>query len=108
MEKLLKIDNEMYAPYVTWEGKQKVMYVKLLKALYGTIKAATLFWQELTTHLVENLGFTINPYDSCVANWMIDRKQTMIVWHMDDLKISHMNKKVVDDVIAQLNSEIRT
>ena len=39
VDKLIKIDEEMYAPYVIWEGRQKVMYVELLKALYGTIKA---------------------------------------------------------------------
>ena len=43
VDKLIEIDEEMYAPYVTWEGRQKVMYVELLKALYGTIKAAILF-----------------------------------------------------------------
>ena len=79
MEKLLKIDNDMYAPYVTWEGKQKVTYLELLKALYVTVKAEKLFWQKLTTHLVENLGFMINPYDSCVANWVIEGNQCMIV-----------------------------
>ena len=41
VDKLIEIDKEMYAPYVIWEGRQKVMYVKLLKALYGTINRKT-------------------------------------------------------------------
>ena len=103
VDKLLKIDEEMYAPYVTWEGSQKVMYVELLKALYGTIKAAKLFWEKMTNHLVKDWGFTINPYDSCVANKVINGKQCTIVWHVDDLKISHVSEEVVDNVIDLMN-----
>ena len=88
VDKLIEIDEEMYAPYVTWEGRQKVMYVELLKALYGTIKAAILFWEKMMNHLVKDWGFTIYPYDSCVVNKMINGKQCTIVWHVDDLKIS--------------------
>ena len=38
-------------------------------------------------------GFTINPYDQCVANKQINGKQCTIVWHVDDLKIVRLNKK---------------
>ena len=31
---LMEVDHDMYAPYVTYEGKELVMYVKLLKALF--------------------------------------------------------------------------
>ena len=50
---LLEIDREMYEPCVTTEGKQKVMYVELLKALYGTLHAARLFWEKLSGKLKE-------------------------------------------------------
>ena len=46
VDKLLEIDEEMYLPCVTWESNQKVVYVELLKAPYGTIKAANLFWEK--------------------------------------------------------------
>ena len=92
VDKLIEIDEEMYAPYVTWEGRQKVMYVELLKALYGTIKATKLFWEKMMNHLVKDWGFTINPYDSCVVNKTINGTQCMIVWHVDDLKISHVSE----------------
>ena len=103
VDKLIEIDEEMYAPYATWEGSQKVMYVELLKALYGTIKAVKLFWQKMTNHLVKDWGFTINPYNSCVANKVIKGKQCTIVWHVDDLKISHVSEEVVDNVIDLMN-----
>ncbi len=80
------------------------MYVKLLKALYGTMCAARLFWEWLSRQLVD-WGFTPNPYDSCVVNKMVDRKQLTVAWHVDDLKISHVSAKVVEDLIADLDSE---
>lgn len=43
------------------------MYVKLTKALYGTLQAALLFWENVTSFLVDELGFTVHPYDKCVA-----------------------------------------
>ena len=103
VDKLIEIDEEMYATYVIWEGRQKVMYMELLKALYGTIKAVKLFWEKMTNHLVKDWGFTINPYDSCVVNKMINGKQCMIVWHVNDLKISHVSEEIVDNVIEMVN-----
>ena len=40
VELLLEIDKDMYGPCVTTEGRQQVMYVELLKTLYGTLWAA--------------------------------------------------------------------
>ena len=99
VDKLLEIDEEMYLPYVTWEGNQKVMYEQLLKALYGMVKAANLFWERLTEHLVEHWGFTINLNDSCVANKIIKGHQCTVVWHVDDLKISHQMEEVVNELV---------
>ena len=63
---------------------EPVIYVRLLKALYGTLKSALLFWENLSETLQE-WGFKINPYDWCVANKMINSKQCTIGWHVDDL-----------------------
>jgi len=101
---LLEVDPEMYLPYVAYEGKAKVLYVELLKALYGTMRAARLFWEKLRGKLLEN-GFVANPYDSCVVNKMINGKQCTIGWHVDDVKISHVDSMVVDHVIDILDAE---
>jgi Reverse transcriptase (RNA-dependent DNA polymerase) len=78
--------------------------VRLVKALYGTLKAAMLFWKKLTG-ILEGWDFTTNPYDPCVANKTIDGKQCTIAWHVDDLKISHVDKEVVSGMIEQLKGE---
>ncbi len=47
--------------------------------------------------------FILNPYDNCVANKNINGTQCTILWPIDDLKISHVDPKVVDHIIEQLN-----
>jgi len=81
-----------------------MLYVKLKKALYGTIQAALLFWRLLSDTLME-WGFVLNKYDTCVANKQINGKKCTIIWHVDDLKISHMDKKVVNVIITCLGNK---
>ena len=103
-ELLLEIAPETYLPYVTYEKGKPVIYVEMLKALYGTLRAARLFWERLTGVLI-SWGFVINPYDHCVANKWINDRQCTITWHIDDLKISHVNEKVVDQIVEDLRAE---
>ena len=66
------------------------------------LRAALLFWKKLTAQLQE-WGFEINKYDQCVANKMIRGKQCTIIWHVDDLKISHVDTTVVSEVIKKIS-----
>jgi hypothetical protein len=79
-----------------------VLYVKLKKALYGILKAVLLFWKKLPAQLQE-WGFVVNPYNWCVANKPINGEQCTILWHVDDLKVSHVVANVVTDVIQMLD-----
>ncbi len=67
-----KIDPSQYEKYIVYERGKPVIYVILRKALYGTLQAALLFWENLSSQLQE-WGFEINPYDFCVANKTIAR-----------------------------------
>jgi hypothetical protein len=78
--------------------------VRLQKALYGTLQSALLFSKKLVSTL-ESWGFVLNPYDRCVANKMMSGKQCTILWHVDDLKISHENPSVVSEVIELIRSQ---
>ncbi|GKY97397.1 hypothetical protein MPSEU_000698200 [Mayamaea pseudoterrestris] len=104
VELLLEIDREMYEPCVTMENGEKVIYVELLMALYGTLRAARLFWEKLSAKLLE-WGFEKNPYNPCVCNKIVNGKQITVGWHVDDLKISHVDVSVVDEFIAQMDEE---
>jgi Reverse transcriptase (RNA-dependent DNA polymerase) len=101
---LVEIDHDAYAPYITYEGRDKVIYVELLKALYGTIRAARLFWEKLSGKLQE-WGFNANKYDPCVANKMVNGKQLTVAWHVDDLKVSHVDVHIVDEFLNQMEQE---
>jgi hypothetical protein len=103
-EMLVRLDPKLYRKYVKDENGKSVLYVELLKALYGTLKAALLFWKLLSSKLI-SWGFIINPYDWCVANKMINGKQCTVLWHVDDLKISHVDAQVNTDVIELINNE---
>jgi len=59
----------------TWESN---LYVQLNKALYGTLQLALLFLKLLSETLQE-WGFTLNPYDKCIANKNIEGKQRTII-----------------------------
>ena len=103
-ELLLEVDYDTYAPFLTYEKGQPVIYVEMLKALYGTLRAARLFWEKLTA-VLKSWGFVINPYDSCVANKQVNDRQLTVTWHIDDLKVSHVDGKVVHQFLDDLRAE---
>eukprot|EP00957_Ditylum_brightwellii_P108722 8293936-Ditylum_brightwellii.AAC.2 len=71
MEELLtKLDPKLYRQYIRSKNGRSVLYIQLKKAIYGTLKAALLFWKNLSSCLQE-WGFEINPYDWCVVNTQI-------------------------------------
>ena len=66
------------------------------------MKSARLLCENISDHLVNKLGFIVNPYDMCVANKVIEGKQCTILWHVDDFKVSHPSETIVYQVIADL------
>jgi hypothetical protein len=47
-------------------------------------------------------GFVFNPYDLLVANNFVYRNQITVSWHVDELKVSHEDKSMIDDFIEQV------
>ena len=103
-ELLTKCDPKLYCQYVVEENNKPVLYVELIKALYGTLCAALIFWRKQSAKLIE-WGFTINPYDWCIANKQINGKQCTLVWHVDDMKISHADSRIADTISNMLEQE---
>ena len=56
---------------MTKENSQPVLYLEVLKALYGLLQSALLFYKKLRKDL-ERIGFKVNPDDPCVANMMVN------------------------------------
>ena len=78
-----------------------MLYVKLLKALYGLLRSALIFQDKLRGKL-EDLGFIVNPYDPCVAKRLVDISQLTVTWHVNNLKFSHKDAKVVTSFFSDL------
>ena len=95
VDMLVEMDPETYRDYVVFEGNTKVLYVQVLKAIYGMLQSSLLFYKKLRKDL-EGIGFIVNPYDPCVANRIVEGKQHTVTWHVDDLKSSHVDPKVND------------
>ena len=73
-----------YARFVKPNG---TVTVKLIKALYGTVEAAKL-WYDLITKILREAGFTPNPFDRCVLNKpLANDKLLTVVLYVDDLLI---------------------
>jgi len=67
----------MYRDYVITDKKgDKMLCVRMSKALYGLLKSALDFYNKLRSELEDN-GFIVNPYDPCVANKDVNGKQIL-------------------------------
>ena len=99
-----KLNPELYSEHIRTDNVKSVLYVRLQKALYGTLQASLLFWKRLS-ELLKDWGFKANEYDRCVMNKTIKGKQCTILWHVDDLKISHVDAEVVTSIIDDLSQE---
>ncbi len=95
--------NPEYLNDARYEGKRKVLYVRILKALYVMIESA-LLWHSLYTEVLEKEGFELKPYDRCVANKMINGKQCTLAWYVDNNILSHSDSKVVDQLLRTIES----
>ena len=68
------------------------------------LQSALLFYKKFRKS-IEEYGFTVNPYDPCVANKMVGGKQLTISWHVDDVKVSHVSSRVVTQFISWVQKE---
>ena len=93
---MIELCPGVYEYYVVEERGQKVLYVRILKALYGMLVSSILFYKKFRKY-IEGIGFQVNPYDRCVANKIVRGKQHTISWHVDDVKSSHVDSAINDE-----------
>ncbi len=101
---MVQVDPQLYQKFVIHDkNNQALQYVKLSKAIYGLLKSALLFYTKFVKDLKNyKTPFTINLYGPCVANATINGKQMTITWHVDDLKVSHVNPFQITKFAAYL------
>ena len=96
--------NEKYKEFLIYEKGKPTLCMRLIKALYGCLQSA-LLWYQTFAQCLEEMGYKLNPYDPCVANATINGSQCTICWYVDDTKISHVDEKVVSEVIEKIESK---
>ena len=86
---------------IVFEKGKKVLYVQVVRAIYGCIES-TMLWYNLYVDTLKELGFELNPYDRCVANKIVNGSQCTMAWYVDDNKLSHKDPKVVDSILKEM------
>ena len=86
---MILIAPQVYRKYGTINKKgMPILYVKLKKALYGLMRASLLFYWKLQREL-EDYGFTVNPYNPCIAKKTTKcGLQLTVIWHVGNLMSS--------------------
>ena len=100
---LLLVEHEpsIWKKYLRKENGKPIIYVLCNKSIYGTLNAEILAYKKLTKYFVE-WGFKMNPYEPCLWDKDIDGKQFTIIFHVDDLKLLHVDPSVVTMIINKL------
>ena len=85
-------------------NKDETSVVKLTRALYGTIDASKIWYDNLTSKLKE-LGYVVNLHDMCVLNkTMSDGSQCTVVIHVDDLMVTCKDDVVMETALEEIES----
>ena len=102
---IIKLEPSLYRKYVWYDRNRKTNALSTVKnVLYGMLQAALLFWK-LLSNTLQDWGFKINKYNQSVASNIIQGKQCMIMWHVYDLKISHVDKDVIEEIVEKLTTK---
>ena len=101
---LVRLAPEVYSGYVVIEKGRRVIYVEVLRALYGMLISAMLWYKKFRGDL-EEIGFEFNLYDPCIANRIVKKKQQTIRFHVDDIMSSHVDPKVNDHFLEWLETK---
>ena len=54
---------------------------------------------------MKSWGLQNNPYDPCVINKVVDGKYCTVCSHVYDLKISHLDSTVTDNILRRLEQQ---
>ena len=85
--------NPYHIPNIRYKNGKKVLYLRIMKALYRWIEYI-LLWYDLYANTLKELSFVINLYKIFVSNKITYGKQCTIWWYVNNNKVSHVKPKV--------------
>jgi Reverse transcriptase (RNA-dependent DNA polymerase). len=80
------------------------LLTKILKAMYGLIQSAALWYDALTTYL-KGLGFVQNSIDNCILNKKNGGHNVTIILYVDDILILSNQESDIHWLIGALKSK---
>jgi hypothetical protein len=80
------------------------LVVRILKALYGLVQSAAL-WYEALTSFLKRLGFFANKVDNCVLNMNTGGRDVTIILYVDDILILAEKDEDIHWLIDALKAE---
>ena len=102
-DELCKLEPS-YSQYRDERGR---IAVRLLKALYGCVESAKLWYDDLRTTLC-GAGYSVNPEDPCVFNLGKGEGQSTILLHVDDLMVSCRHQATIDALWRAIETRYKT
>ena len=106
LKDLMTSDRNRAACLMSWYLKRKAMEeaTEVIKALYGTVEAARL-WYNLITKVLLEYGFVPNKYERCVLNKTTTTGLILtVVLYVDDLLVTCKSEQA----IVQLKEYLET
>lgn len=82
------------------------LYVKLQKALYGSLQASKLWYDNISSFLIKN-EYVANKTDTCVFNKWVGDKCITVGIYVDDLLITATVKKLIKQLKDALIKEYK-
>ena len=59
-------------------------------------------WYDLNLRTLKGLVFEIDPYERCVANKILDGKQSTMLCYVGENTLSHENPKVITEILEAI------
>jgi hypothetical protein len=107
-EVLMRLDQtqaallaSMHPEYIDFLEADGTIIVHLLRALYGCVESAQLWYTHLKS-ILEDMGYTVNPIDRCLFNKVVDNVACTVCVYVDDLMFSCVDSSIIDADVAKL------
>ena len=97
---LSNIIVNLYPDYATYIDNG-VLYVKLLRALYGLPQSGQIWYNHLI-NIFKSEGYTVSEEDPCVCTKSIGNSYMTLGVHGDDVLFSHEDERVINDEIIKI------
>ena len=92
-----------YLKYLIIKSKlNTLLYVLIQKELYSLLLITLLLYINMAKDH-EFYGFQLNLHGTCVAN-KVSNKKLIVVWHSDDLKVSHVDISDINNIAKYLST----